>query len=87
MATVSLEGLALTAISDDQGHYRLDGAPSGPQILRVIRIGYAPLRRPITVPPNGTLTVDLGLARSALNLPNLVVTADPAGRARGEPPA
>ena len=83
-ATVSLEGLALTTISDDQGRYRLDGAPSGPQILRVIRIGYAPLRRPITVPPNGTLTVDIALARSALNLPNIVVTADPAGRARGE---
>ncbi len=83
-ATVALEGRALAITTDEQGRYRLDGAPAGPQILRVIRIGYAPLRRPITVPATGTLTVDLALARSALNLPNLVVTADPAGRARGE---
>jgi AraC-like DNA-binding protein len=83
-ATVALEGGALTATSGADGRYRLAGAPPGPAVLRVVRIGYAPVRRPLTVPVSGTVTVDVGLARSALNLPNLVVTADPAGRARGE---
>ena len=83
-ALISLEGTALTAASDDQGRYRIAGAPAGPQVLRAIGIGYAPLRRPVTVPISGALTADFSLARSALNLPNLVVTADAVGRARGE---
>ena len=83
-AIISFEGTALTATSDDQGRYRIEGAPAGPQVLRAIRIGYAPIRRPVTVPISGALTADFLLARSALNLPNLIVTADAVGRARGE---
>ncbi len=83
-ATVALEGTALSTTSDAAGRYRMEGAPAGPQMLRVIRIGYAPVRRPISVPVVGTLALDVELARSALNLPNLVVTADPVGRATGE---
>ena len=83
-ATVALEGTSLTAVTAADGRYRIDGARSGSQVIRVIRIGYAPLRQSIAVPLTGLLTVNLALAKSALNLPNLVVTADPAGRARGE---
>jgi hypothetical protein len=83
-AVVSVEGTTLTTVADDSGRYRLTVVPPGPQVIRVIRIGYAPLRHPLVVPAEGTVTLDLVLGRNALQLPGLVVTADPASRARGE---
>jgi hypothetical protein len=83
-ATVSVEGTTLRTLTDDGGAFRLEGVPPGPQVIRVIRIGYAPLRRHLRVPAAGTVALDLALAKSALQLPGLVVTADPVGRARGE---
>jgi hypothetical protein len=83
-AVVSIEGTTLTTVADDSGRYRLSGVPPGPQVIRVMRIGYAPLRYSLVVPAAGIVTVDLALGRNALQLPGLVVTADPASRARGE---
>jgi hypothetical protein len=82
--TISIEGTTLVATVDAEGRYRLTNAPAGPQTVRAIRIGYAPVRRAVTVPATGTLTVDIAMARSALNLPGINVTADPVSRARGE---
>lgn len=83
-AVVTLEGTPNSTTSDSEGRYRLDGVPAGPQVIRVIRIGYAPVRKAIIVPATGALTVDIAMAKSALNLPDVTVTADPVGRARGE---
>jgi hypothetical protein len=84
LATVSLEGTALLTSTDANGSYRLTGIPGGPQVLRVIRIGYAPLRRSVVIPAAGALTIDVAMARSALNLPGIIVVADPLSRAKGE---
>lgn len=84
LATVSIEGTPLSATTDPQGRYRLEAVPAGPRVLRVIRIGYAPVRRGIYVPGTGTLTEDVTMARSALHLAGITVTADPVSRARGE---
>lgn len=83
-ALVTLEGLNITAIADSTGVYRLAGVPAGPQVLFVRRVGYAPARVAITVPPTGTLVRDVELAVSPLQLQDVTVTADAAGRARGE---
>jgi hypothetical protein len=83
-ATVSLEGTLLRATTDAGGRYRLGVTPAGPQVVRVIRLGYAPLRRSVLIPAHGSLTVDLAMARQALNLEDLTVTADPVSRAKGE---
>lgn len=83
-ATVSVEGTALSTLTDEEGRFRLANVPPGPQVIRVIRIGYAPLRHHLIVSTEGTPTLDLALAKSALQLPGLVVTADPASRAGGE---
>ncbi len=83
-AIVTLEGTAYAATADAEGRYRLSGVPGGPQVLRVIRIGYSPVRKAVVVPFAGELTVDISMAQSALNLPNITVTADPVSRARGE---
>jgi hypothetical protein len=82
-ATVAIEGLSIAALTDSTGSYRL-AAPPGRFVLRVTRVGYAPARQPITVSTAGTVIVDLEMARNALELRTVTVTADPVSRARGE---
>ncbi len=83
-ATVAVESAPLVAITDSMGAYQLTGVPSGPQVLLVRRLGYAATRVQLTVPASGSLTRDIEMARASLRLPSVQVTADAAGRARGE---
>lgn len=83
-ALVTIEGSAIRATSDSAGRYALPRVAPGPQVLRAIRLGYAPVRHVVHVPLSGEVTMDLTLARSALSLRGIVVTADPVSRARGE---
>jgi hypothetical protein len=83
-ATVTVEGSDRTTRSDSLGRYLLRNVPPGPQIISVRRVGYAPSRTAVVVPATGTLGVDLLVATSALQLDQLIVTADRISRARGE---
>lgn len=82
-ALVSIEGGA-AARTDSVGIYRLTEVPSGPQFIRATYVGFAPARQQVTMPSRGNLTVNLQLARNALEMSEITVTADPASRARGE---
>ncbi len=84
LASVDVEGLPLSTLTDSLGRYRLSGVPPGPQIIVVRGLGYAVARLPITVPPAGTVVRDVELAARALELEGLIVTANPSGRAQGE---
>jgi len=83
-AVVGMEGTALQSVTDAEGRYLLRNVPSGPHTLTVRRIGYAPFRVLVEVPADGELTRDVVLATTALEMAEIVVTADPVGRARGE---
>ncbi len=83
-AIVALEGSGFSAMTDTAGNYNLINLRPGPAILLVRMIGYAPARVPLVVPPSGILHRNIALARNALELAEIIVTADPAGRARGE---
>lgn len=83
-AMVTVEGSELRALSGEDGYYRIEPVPPGPQVLEVRRLGYAPARVLLTVLARGLVERDVHLAVSALQLEGLTVTADPAGRARGE---
>lgn len=83
-ASVVIEGTELTAISDSTGRSVLPRVPPGPHVLVVQRMGYATARVPVIVPARGFVSRDVELAPPALQLPGLLVTADPAGRARKE---
>lgn len=84
-ATVAVEGTRLLAVADSSGRYTLRGVPPGPRVLLVHRLGYADARVHITVPAARPVVVqDIEMAASALELEGITVTADPAGRARGE---
>jgi len=82
--TVTLEGTAFITHSDSGGHYRLSGLPSGPQVLLARRVAYAAARVPLTLPVDGALDRDIGMAAMALRMQQVQVTADAVGRARGE---
>ena len=83
-ATVAVEGTDIIARTDSAGRYILLRVPAGPQVLIARRLGYAPARTPVSVPASGTRTVDILIATSALQLDQLIVTADRSGRAKGE---
>lgn len=83
-AVASIEGTQIRTQTDEDGRYRLVDLPPGPQVLRVLMIGYAPVRVQFVVPASGTIERDVRLAVSALEMEGIVVTADAAGRARGE---
>ena len=79
-----IEGTGIRALTDDEGRYRLENVPPGPQMLRVSRIGLATARIRITVPGDGALRQDIALSASALRMQGLTVTADAVSRAEGE---
>ncbi len=83
-ATVTLDGVPLLSRTDSTGAYRLRRVPPGPNTLVVRALGYSPARLPVTVPSVGVVRRDLVLARIALQMPQVHVTADGIGRARGE---
>jgi TonB-linked SusC/RagA family outer membrane protein len=74
-AQIALIGTARGAISNDQGQYRIAGAPVGQLRVRVLRIGYAGTTREVTVTAGQTTTLDLALASTAVQLDQIVVTA------------
>ena len=83
-ASVTLEGIDEVALTDSAGRFRVRSPTAGPQILVARRLGYAPTRMRLTAPASGELSLTVSMARHALRLPTLTVTADPSGRARGE---
>lgn len=83
-AVVRVEGTALTALSDSAGRYRIPDVPSGPQVLRVQRLGFSTARIPLTVPTRGLVSRDIQLAEQALEMEGLTVTVDAVSRAAGE---
>jgi outer membrane receptor protein involved in Fe transport len=84
LAEVTVEGTTLRAVTDDDGRYRITGIPAGTQFIIVRSVGFAPVRLTVSVPSTGIVTRDIALAATALELPEIVVTAPPVARARGE---
>ena len=64
---------AVTA-TDPNGRFLIRNVPVGDVTLRVQQLGYRPETRPITIKSNDTVTVDLRLSGSAVELEQVVVT-------------
>lgn len=67
-ATIRIEALFLSAISDAQGVYRLTGVPAGTHTLRVRLIGYQPTSRSVTLGPAEVVDADFSLEETPLPL-------------------
>jgi TonB-dependent starch-binding outer membrane protein SusC len=74
-AEVVVVGTRLGTQTNDSGTYTIAGVPAGAVHVRVQRIGYAPVERSVTVPPGGTVNVDVALTRTVVALDQVVATA------------
>lgn len=80
-AQVSIVGTTLGSMTDASGAYTITRVPAGPQQVRIQRIGFAPVTRPVTVVANESVTLDLLMNEAAVSLDQVVVTGT-AGAAR-----
>lgn len=86
-ATLSLQGTALRATSDEAGGFELRGAPPGRYSLRAIAYGFA--ERTVTgveIRPGTMERVEVRLEPTPFDVPTIVVTAN-RGATPGETPA
>jgi len=65
----------LGAISDNSGNFTLRGVAASQVTLRATRIGYQPQEQTVTVPADGSVTVNFGLAHAITRLADVVTTA------------
>jgi hypothetical protein len=70
--TVAADGGASVS-TDAEGAFRLDGLAAGRQAFVARRVGYAPARFEVALPPGGTARVALRLGRAATVLGTVVV--------------
>jgi TonB-linked SusC/RagA family outer membrane protein len=72
---VMVAGTSVAATTNSDGRYTLRGVPSTPVEIRVIRVGYQEQKKPVTVAPGGTATVDFTLTPAVVKLQEIVTTA------------
>ena len=74
-AQVAVTGTRLGAVTQPNGDFVILSVPSGPQMVHVVRIGYAPTDTQVTVPASGEVRLDLKITRAATRLAEVVTTA------------
>ncbi len=72
---VLLVGTALSTVTAQDGRYALRNVPLGPQVVRVLRVGYREQKKAATVGANAQVAVDFALAKSIVQLEEIVSTA------------
>lgn len=72
---IRVDGTTVGAQTGQDGTYTITGVPAGSQFVSTRRIGYAPERVAVTVPPAAAATQDFALRRVATTLNEVVVTA------------
>jgi CarboxypepD_reg-like domain len=84
-AVVRIVDLDRLAVTDEQGHYLLNGVPSGERRIRASIIGYSSLEIVLSVPEDGHLAVDFILTLQPVEMPP--VAAEGAADGNRDPPA
>lgn len=74
-ATVQVADALVGATTDAEGRFRLADVPAGAQTVEVRFVGYATVRRLVTVEPERTTTLEMTLSEVAVGLDQVVVTA------------
>jgi TonB-dependent SusC/RagA subfamily outer membrane receptor len=80
-AQVTVAGMTVGAIADDDGRYVLSGVPAGAVVVRVETAGYAPAEKRVPVRLDGPTRADFALETQVFQLDEIVVTGT-AGSAR-----
>ena len=73
---ITVNGLArIGAVSDDKGTFTIRGVPAGTFTLRATRLGYAPREQSVTVPADGSVSVNFSMIHAVARLEEVVTTA------------
>jgi TonB-dependent starch-binding outer membrane protein SusC len=70
---VTITAAGRSAISQADGRFVISAVPIGPATLNARMVGYSPATQPVLVTEGDAIVVDLGLARQAINLSEVVV--------------
>src|SRR5262245_55173796 len=73
-AEIAVVRTGLRAYTEDDGRFVLEHVPAGLCTLSVTRMGYAPLRREVTIAEGVETRLDLQLTRNAVRLEEVTVT-------------
>jgi hypothetical protein len=73
-ATVAIEVLRLSTVTDSAGAFRLSSVPFGRYVVSVKRIGYGNLTAVVTFGAGDSLDYDFALVKQATALPEVAVT-------------
>jgi TonB-dependent SusC/RagA subfamily outer membrane receptor len=73
-AQVQVVGTTIGAAADDRGRFFIREVPAGARSIRVVRIGYRPEVRPVTVTAGDTARIDVAMSVSAVELEAVVTT-------------
>ena len=74
-ARVVLVNSTLGTVTGADGRYTLRNVPAGSAEIRALRVGYSEQKKPVTVPANGSATVDFSLQQAIIQLQEVVTTA------------
>jgi TonB-linked SusC/RagA family outer membrane protein len=74
-AQVSIVGTNLGGMTAPDGRYTIRNVPAGTYQIRAGRIGYAEVKRSVTVAPGVATTFDASLVKSVITLQEVVTTA------------
>ena len=72
---VMLVGTSLVTVTTADGRYTLRNVPAGAQQVRVIRVGYQEMKKPVTVTSGETATLDFAMSQAVVQLSEIVTTA------------
>lgn len=75
-------GSELTALTQQDGAYLLQGVPAGPRQVLVRRLGYGDRVESVTVPAGGTATLVVSLRPEPLSLDQIVISGMPRATSR-----
>jgi TonB-dependent starch-binding outer membrane protein SusC len=77
-ASVQVIGTRVGAFTNANGEYTLTLVPSGPRVLSAKRLGFQPTTKAVVVPVDGSVSADITLRESAVNLSEVLVTGSAA---------
>lgn len=75
-ANISIKGTTIGTTTDETGHYQLINMPEGTHTLVAQSMGYTTVIKEITIKSGETKEINFQLEEDALNLDEVVVTAD-----------
>lgn len=81
---ITLVEVGRTGMTDALGVRAFDELPSGTLTVRARRLGYATRSQTVEIPEEGSVTLQIGLPRAALQVEGLVVTGTSRERGAGE---